>query len=63
MTPDYGVPGRAQDQEKYQAHYDVSGSVGQRAPSSELIHEPVLSGAFRPGGKRFMYSPRTRRSI
>jgi len=35
-------------QQKYQFRYDVSGSVGRHAPKFgvDLIHEPVLSGAF-----------------
>jgi hypothetical protein len=38
----------ARSQQKYQFRYDVSGSVGRHAPKFgvDLIHEPVLSGAF-----------------
>ena len=44
------------NQEKYQARYDVSGSVGQHAPKFgvDFIHEPVLSGAF-PGQAETLY--------
>jgi Carboxypeptidase regulatory-like domain/TonB dependent receptor len=44
------------NQEKYQARYDVSGSVGRHAPKFgvDFIHEPVLSGAF-PGQAETLY--------
>ncbi len=44
------------NQEKYQARYDVSGSVGHHAPKFgvDFIHEPVLSGAF-PGQAETLY--------
>lgn len=45
------------NQEKYQARYDVSGSVGRHAPKFgvDFIHEPVLSGAF-PGQAETLYT-------
>ncbi len=45
------------NQEKYQARYDISGSVGRHAPKFgvDFIHEPVLSGAF-PGQAETLYT-------
>src|SRR5208283_1271059 len=45
------------NQEKYQVRYDISGSVGRHAPKFgiDVIHEPVLSGAF-PGTAETLYT-------
>jgi Carboxypeptidase regulatory-like domain/TonB dependent receptor len=45
------------NQEKYQVRYDISGSIGKHAPKFgiDVIHEPVLSGAF-PGSAETLYT-------
>jgi hypothetical protein len=56
ITPITAFP-KLRNQEKYQFRYDVSRGSGDHAPrfGINIIHEPVLSGAF-PGNRETLYT-------